>query len=355
MKQNRGFSSKKISDIKNDELEALKDKNNKWMRELITKFPINLEEALRIASSSQINKTKSTIHNVVVCGMGGSGIGAKIVATWLEPYISVPINFCQDYNIPAYVNENTLVIASSNSGNTEETLIATESARNKGAMIIGICSGGQLQKFCDDFGFDCIIVPGTQPPRTTLAFSLVQLMNIFQSLSLVPNMLSSFNSAKKCIDDNIEEIKNTAKELANFVSGKQLIIYAASKDEGVAIRARQQFNENSKILCHHHIIPEMNHNELVGWYGGSDKYAVLFIESGSLHAQNEKRFQFAENFIKKQTPSVFHLNAINGDAIVQSLFLIHIIDWASLFLAEITDVDSIDISVIDDLKQSLAN
>lgn len=328
--------------------------NNKRMHALIDAFPDNIISALAIADQHPLTKQYPSFDNVLICGMGGSGIGGKIVSSWVSEHLAAPIQLCHDYTIPNYVNERTLIIASSNSGNTEETLIAAEAARVKGATVIGICSGGLLQSFCTKWGFECIIVPGDNPPRTTLAFSLVQLIHIFVELKMIPGKVKEdFLSAKKLLDQHKNELQQEAQQLAKFLQNKHVIVYSASQDEGIAVRARQQYNENSKMLCHHHVIPEMNHNELVGWYGGNDHFAVLSIETNNWHPQNLKRLQFVEKFITMKTPYFYHLKAVGVSQIEQSLYLIHLIDWSSLYLAELNDVDSIDISVIDDLKKLL--
>ena len=114
------------------------------MKTLIDNFPSNLKDALEIASRNPLEKTYPEFNNILVCGLGGSGIGGKLVAGWLTNELDIPINFCQDYTLPKYVNTKTLVIASSYSGDTEETLSAVEQAHEKGAYIIAVTSGGQL-------------------------------------------------------------------------------------------------------------------------------------------------------------------------------------------------------------------
>ena len=128
-----------------------------------------------------------------------------------------------------------------------------------------------------------------------------------------------------------------------------------AKDEGIAIRARQQFNENSKILCNHHTIPEMNHNEMVGWYGGTNKYAVLILDTNDWHSQNKKRLSFSIENIENKTNHILTLSAKGETILIRSLYLIHIIDWASLYLAQTNNIDSVYIGVIDNLKASLQN
>ena len=330
--------------------------SNNYMRDLIEKFPNNLSEALNISKQHPLKKEYPKFCNIVICGMGGSGIGGKLVSSWIQNEIDIPINFCQDYTLPKYVNNNTLIIASSNSGNTEETISSMIEADEKGATIIAVCSGGKLQSLCEKLNYEYIIVPGDNPPRTSLAFSIVLLTSIFGQLNLInKEKLKEFELAKELIISNKNDIHLEAKKLADFINSKELIIYSEAKYEAVAIRARQQFNENSKILCNHHTIPEMNHNELVGWYGGADHYAVLFLETDDWHKKNKKRLAFSINTIKNKTNNIKSIYSKGETILIKSLYLINIIDWASLYLAEKNNIDSVYIAVIDSLKNTLKN
>ncbi|MCO4814068.1 MAG: hypothetical protein KC454_05110 [Flavobacteriales bacterium] len=197
--------------------------NNSLMHALISSFPKDLSEAMLIAEQAGFKANRTNFNNVLICGMGGSGIGGKLVASWIQGEMKIPILFCQDYSIPNFVNEKTLIIASSNSGNTEETLIATEKGRQKGAEIFGICSGGKLKDYCKKYDFNFIQVPGGVPPRTTLAYSLVQLLHILTSFELITN--NHFNDILKSqniLTERAEEIKTLAKELAIFIKDKAL-------------------------------------------------------------------------------------------------------------------------------------
>ena len=236
------------------------------MKELIEAFPDNIKEAINIAESTNLKRPKNDIKNIVMCGLGGSGIGAKMVANWLMDEIKLPVTLVNDYTIPAFVNENTLVIGSSYSGNTEETTIAIDEAKSRGSHIICICSGGKLKTFCEENAYDCIIVPGGNPPRSALAYSVIQLLHIFAELGFVSHEhKASMLKGGDLILKEKESIHKLAQEMASHLFKKVGIYYAEAKYEGVIVRARQQFNENSKYLGWHHVIPEMNHNELVGW------------------------------------------------------------------------------------------
>ncbi len=327
----------------------------KSMEKLIAAFPENITEALTIARSVQLQLTSRPIHNVVVCGMGGSGIGGKIVAQWLQDECPVPILSCQDYELPAYVGENTLVIGSSYSGNTEETLYALSAAHARGAFIVGIASGGELKRFCLENNYDVITVPGGNPPRTALAFSLVQLLAIFQQLDLVKsNYLAQMESGAALLIAEKETILEEANRVTDHLKNKVIVTYAGAEYEAVTIRAKQQINENSKELCWQHVIPEMNHNELVGWGGGDQRYAAWFLQTGDLSARNQKRFEISMDIVKKHTDQVVLTYAKGSGKIERSLYLIHLIDWVSLFLSNRKNGDPIEIDNIDFLKDALS-
>lgn len=325
------------------------------MDKLIAAFPQNINDALKIAETFVANKSQNEIRNVVICGMGGSGIGGKIVAQWIQDEIKVPVVTCSDYLIPTFVDKYTLVIGSSYSGNTEETIISLETAREKGAHIVGISSGGQLVEFCRTNNYSCVIVPGGNPPRSALAFSLVQLINILVQLDLVGvASLTDLKKAASLLEKNTDEIKNQAYKLAQFLKDKVGIFYAVTRYESVLIRARQQFNENSKLLCWHHTIPEMNHNELVGWGGGDNRFAVVFFDTKDMYPRNKKRFDITLEQVKTKTDNVSVIEAIGANQIEKSLYLIHLVDWSSFYLSELANVDVMDIKVIDYLKDQLS-
>jgi glucose/mannose-6-phosphate isomerase len=325
------------------------------MEKLISAFPANITEALAIAKAATFKRPVNEIRNIVICGMGGSGIGGRLVGAWVRDEIKVPIYYAHDYTLPAFVSENTLVIGSSYSGNTEETLSTIHEAIAKKAHIVGVCSGGKLQEICASNNFDCVIVPGGNPPRTALAFSLVQLLHIFSQLGLVSaDRLTEMEAARKLIVANETSIKTEAREIAAFLKGNVGVIYGTTAYEPVLIRARQQFNENGKLLCWHHVLPEMNHNELVGWGGGDERFASLFFETEDMHPRNARRLEITKARIAQMSSKNLVVKAKGNSRIERSIYLINLVDWASLYLAEIKNVDPIDIAIIDYLKSELA-
>jgi glucose/mannose-6-phosphate isomerase len=326
------------------------------MKELIEAFSQNIRDAIQIGNSTTFTTPKNEIKNIIICGLGGSGIGAKIVHNWTQDEINVPITCVNEYTLPAFANENTLVIGCSYSGNTEETTMAIDEAHAKGCHIVGITSGGNLQDFCEKNGYDCIIVPGGNPPRSALAFSLVQLLNYLSQQGFISSQcIVSINNAADALSKDLASIQSIGMELANFLYKKVGVYYAETKYEGVIVRARQQFNENSKYLGWHHVIPEMNHNELVGWGGGDARFAPVFFNSVDMHPRNKKRFQITLDAVQKKAGEVFVIDAKGETIIERSLYFINIVDWASFYLCDLNKADIMDIDIIDYLKSELAN
>lgn len=326
------------------------------MEKLIKAFPDNISEALTIASTVSLRSPEHPIRNVVICGMGGSGIGGRLVSKWVEDELSVPVTVVSDYNLPEFVSKHSLVIGSSYSGNTEETLQAIEEAIEAGAHVVGICSGGGLELVCREHDFDVIVVPGGNPPRTALAYSLVQLLNIFAGLGLIGlDRVKEMDAARELIVNEEEDIKRIARELAAFLKDHVGILYGTTNYEPMLIRARQQFNENSKLLCWHHAIPEMNHNELVGWGGGDKRFATVFFWAEDNLPRNVRRMEITREVVMKKSGRAMDIHAKGSTLIERSIYLINIVDWASLYLAEMKGVDPIDIEIIDYLKNELAH
>lgn len=326
------------------------------MDKLISAFPENITEALEIASKANISKPDHEIRNVVICGMGGSGIGGKLIAKWVEKECTVPIEIIQDYSLPNYVNGHTLVIGSSYSGNTEETLTCVKEAIDRKATIIGVTSGGEMQSVCESNNFDYILVPGGNPPRSALAYSLIQIANILVQYGFIQSkILQQIERARMLLMQEEKSIKKKAKDIADFFFGeKTAVLYGSSAFEPVLVRARQQINENSKLLCWHHVLPELNHNELVGWGGGDSRFAVLFFDSLWVNNRNKRRMEITKEIVSDKTTNVMTIKGVGNSLIEQSIYFINVLDWTSYYLAILRNVDPVEVNVIDYLKNELA-
>ena len=325
------------------------------MQTLVANFSKQLTEAIVIGGNAKLTLSSNKISNVLICGLGGSGIGGSIVTELVASNANVPINVTKGYFIPAYVNENTLVIISSYSGNTEETLNCMNLAIAKNAKIVGISSGGKVLETCLAKNLDCIVVPGGMPPRSCLGFSLTQLFFILGFHKIISNNYKAeLEAAIKLIDSAKNAIVAEAKSIAAKIKGKIPVIYATTYNEGIAIRFRQQLNENSKILCWHHIVPEMNHNELVGWTDKNDNLCVLFFLDKDEYTRNLSRVDINKEVIKKYASSITEIYSKGNSIIEKAIYFIHLGDWISVELATLRGVDAIEVNVINHLKSKLS-
>jgi glucose/mannose-6-phosphate isomerase len=225
------------------------------MKILVEEFTKQLQEALNIANSAILTQ-KHNVQNIVVTGLGGSGIGGTILSEVVQSECPVPIIVNKDYFLPAFVNSNTLVIISSYSGNTEETLSAMKQAIDKNAQIVCVTSGGEVHAIAQKYKFDTIIIPGGHPPRSCIGYSLVQLLKIVQFNGFVKtDLLNQVQETIVLLDNERESIKIESTLIAKKLSNKIPVIYSLGTCEGVAVRFRQQINENSKMLCWHLRLP----------------------------------------------------------------------------------------------------
>lgn len=326
------------------------------MDKLIDKFPQQLLEAIKIGNSFSFPEIKGDWQNVVLVGLGGSGIGGTIVQNYVKPHLAVPFWVNKTYEIPAFVNENTLVLVCSYSGNTEEAISGLNSALDSGAKIVCITSGGKIEKIAKEKALACFKIPGGMPPRACLGYSLVEILFALHYAGLTDKSFEKkIESAAALLEERKEQFQAQARLLAEQMFGKIPVIYAANQMEGVAVRWRQQLNENSKVVGWENVIPEMNHNELVGWRDENQNFAVIFLHTPSDSVRVQSRMSINKEVIIQYAKIVLDVEAIGENYWEQAFSLIHIGDWLSLYLAELRGVDAVEVNVIDYLKKRLAS
>jgi glucose/mannose-6-phosphate isomerase len=326
------------------------------MRDYINDFTNHLSDAINIGEKSSFSNTKKNINSVLICGLGGSGIGGAIVADILSKKIAIPILLNKDYDIPNHLGKDTLVIINSYSGNTEETLSALELCYKRQANIAIITSGGKLRDFALNQQINNIIVPAGHPPRAMFGYAFVEIFYTLHHYNLINDDFKyDLRNAIKLLDEKKETIKQSAKSLAKNLHKTTPIIYVASGFEGVAVRFRQQINENSKMLCWHHVIPEMNHNELLGWRTNIESLSVVFFRNNCDHQRNQIRMNISRKVISKYTENITEIWSKGDSLIENSLYHINLGDWTSWYLSEQNNVDAIEIDVINYLKEKLAD
>lgn len=326
------------------------------MDSLIREFPDQLLEAIRIGEQAKLTAAQHPIKNVLVCGLGGSGIGANFVIEFTRHEIRVPYAVTKGYDIPQYVDEHTLVICSSYSGNTEETLYSFEEALAKKAKIVCVASGGKLLEKAKQHGLDWIQVPPNKPsPRACLGYSFVQQLVILKFFGLIEGReIELVRQASDFLKAEEKDIVSRAEMVAQFLHEKYPIIYTTDRMESVAVRLRQQLNENAKILCSHHVIPEMNHNELVGWREQKGNFGVLIFRNHDDFARNQARLDIIKEVFREYAEGVIEIYSKGDNIVEKTLYLVYLGDFISWFMAELRGVDAVEVKVIDYLKGELA-
>jgi glucose/mannose-6-phosphate isomerase len=230
-----------------------------------------------------------------------------------------------------------------------------ELAMEKNAKIVAVTSGGKVLEKCKTNSIDSIVVPGGMPPRACLGYSLTQLFFVLEFHKIISNSFK--NDLEKAVElINAEEanIIEEAKQIAQSIKGKLPVIYATTYNEGIAIRFRQQLNENSKILCWHQIIPEMNHNELVGWTEKNENLSVLIFLDKDDYSRNLARVDINKEVIKNYASSITEIYSKGNSIIEKAIYFIHLGDWISVILAELRGVDAVEVNVINHLKSKLS-
>ncbi len=325
------------------------------MKDLIAGFSNQLRHALEIGEAAELQKSHKNIQNVLITGLGGSGIGGTIVSELTAKECLVPITTNKGYDVPNFINENTLVICSSFSGNTEETIEAFEKAKAKNAEIACVSSGGKLLELAKEHQLNYIQLPEAESPRAMMGYSITQLLYFLHYYGLIgTSFKADLSNAAALIDECQTQIQADAEEMTNHFEGKIPVIYACDGFEGMSVRFRQQLNENAKMLAWHNIIPEMNHNELVGWRTKNESLAVVFFRNENDYLRNQKRIDINKEVVSKYTSSVMEFWSKGESMIEKTFYLVNVCDHVSYNLSQRNGVVVEEIDVINHLKGELA-
>lgn len=324
------------------------------MKELIENFTLQMEEAMAIGASYSFTSKQREFKNIVVCGLGGSGIGGSFVKDATFNELKVPLTLVKGYFLPNFVDEDTLVIVSSYSGNTEETLLCFKEAISKKAVIVGVTSNGEVLEICKSNKFDCLQIPGGHPPRACFGYSSVQLFFILNHFKFIGDQFKEdLKAAIALLKEDKVAIKKDAFNLAEKLFDKIPVLYSSDHMESITVRWRQQINENGKQLCWHHVIPEMNHNELVGWRDKNESLAVVYLRNEDDFEKVQQRMELNQKVIKNCTSTVLEVWSKGTSFIEKSMYLLHVGDWMSFYLADLRGYNVSEVKVIDELKANL--
>ena len=333
------------------------------MQQLVNTFPDQLDAAYsnlaqQPLTSAPLAPSGQPWHQILVLGMGGSGISGAVAADMLRGSAPVPILTCSDYDIPAWVGPSTAVIACSYSGNTEETLAAVEKCSALGARMACVTGGGQLLERATASGWACVKIPAGHPPRSQFGHAFSALLHHLTALGAIAQQTAPLTDQLPAIAaqlrNSAEEISSDAAALAAAINGRIILLYGATSQAAVLTRWRQQLNENSKLLACHHVFPEMNHNELVGWESGSSSHAVVLLESSDDHPRTRARMALCSPLFERTGASVHVVQLIGDTPLARLMYGVHFGDQLSVKLASLAGVDPVDIRLIDFLKGELA-
>lgn len=338
------------------------DKSN--MFEVLKDFHKQVKDALGIAKKYKLNKYSTKgIKNVIISGLGGSAIGGDLFRSYTQYEIKLPVTVNRNYALPKFADSNTLVIISSYSGNTEETVSAYKQAIKKGCKIICITSGGEVKKIAEKNKHNCIIIPGGFQPRCALGYSFFTLLILFMCLGFIksknPDIKEILNVLEKesVKFTNFNPDTNQALKIAIDLKGKLPIIYSSADIMDVVnLRWRGQISENSKILAYGNLYPEMNHNELVGWKLNEDimkKIVVIYLKDLNDNERIKLRMDITSGIIKKYADNIIYLESNCKYKLGRIFDLIYLGDWVSYYLAILNEVDPTPVDVINYLKGNL--
>lgn len=307
-------------------------------------------------------KPEQEIKNIILAGMGGSALAGLLSVTW--PDYSVPFEIVRDYEIPAYVNENTLFVAASYSGNTEETIEAVNAALKAKAQIIVIASGGKLQQIAEDNDLPFEKLPDSGQPRFGVLYALKAYVTILERAGLVKTAAAE-QSLKETAEFLREEIKvwiptvpvkdNPAKQLALDIIGKSPVIYAGPKLYPAAYKWKISFNENAKNVAWCNMLPEFNHNEFIGWtsHPVEKPYKVIDLRSNLEHLRVQKRFEVSDRLLSGRRPAAHVVEVKGSNILEQLLWTVVFGDFVTLYTALLNGLNPTPVDLIEKFKKAL--
>lgn len=324
------------------------------------------DAARAAAEAVELVYPPSEVTDVAVCGMGGSAIAADLVIGAYRERIRRPMSVVRDYYLPGWIGERTLVILSSYSGGTEETLTATSEAIDRNALAVAITSGGKLgEHYPSREGVPVIPVePGFQP-RAALLRMLVPMLVVLSRLEVIPPIDEDLDEARETIaatiaalGPDVPEAQNPAKQLARTLRGSVPLVWGAELTAPVAVRWKGQFNENAKIPAYASALPELDHNEICSFVGLPQELgrraALVMLRDERQHRQVQRRFDLTRELVEPHVATVVSITADGRGALARALDLVLLGDYVSLYLALLEGTDPGPVEMIERLKVRLA-
>lgn len=326
-------------------------------------FADHLKKAQGIGETIRLSQTYAGLKGLVVTGMGGSAIGGDVVLALVGSQLPLPLVVSRHYRLPNWVSKDSLVICSSYSGNTEETLAAFEEARTRGARILGITTGGELQRRLQADQLDLITIPGGLQPRAALAFSFVPLLYLLEKIGLLKG---AFRSALEGTVERLQAVRevysSTGEENPTWALAQRIyqsipVIYGETTATGVvALRWKGQLAENAKMLAYCSDLPEMNHNEIVGWENNPDllrSLSVIWLQDQADQERVRLRQAISWELIADHCARQETISVPGASRLERLVHLIHYGDWVSYWCALAHGSDPTPVRKIERIKSQL--
>ncbi len=334
------------------------------MRDAIRVFSHQIEEAVAIGQAAKVRLPRKGIHTILITGLGGSAIGGDILRSYLAGECPVPIIVNRFYTLPEFVDSSTLVVVSSYSGNTEETISAYKDAVRKKAKIVCITTGGTVAAMSKKYGHPRIQLPSGLQPRAALGYSFFPLLVTLAANGYAKNKTKDIAETAALVRalalkyESPDSPANEALALAEKLRGKLPIIYSSTERfDSINLRWRGQMEENAKQLAYGNVFPELNHNELVGWKVNGEllrQTAVVVLRDREDHRRVAARMEITGRIIREYASTVTEVHSQGKSLLARTFSLIHLGDWTSYWLALLNNEDPTPVSAIDFLKKKLS-
>jgi glucose/mannose-6-phosphate isomerase len=316
-------------------------------------LPEHLSDALFRVESARIPSAKA--DGLVVCGMGGSAIGGDLARSALGSRTTLPFTTVRDYGLEPWTSPQRLVMCASYSGNTEETLAAFEAAAAVGAHRIVVTTGGALGDAAREAEVPVIPLPAALQPRAAVGYMFVAAAEVAALAGAAPPIRTEIDGAVAHLRASRDALVERAAVIADVVGTSFPVIYGSDLTSPVAYRWKTQINENAKLPAFSHALPEMDHNELVGWdeTGGSDRFSAIFLDDPDQHPRARQRIELTSSLIEPAAAGLLHVQAEGETRTARMLWSVMLGDLVSLVLAARRGVDPSPVAVIEKLKEEL--
>ncbi len=343
-------------------LEDIRRVDPDGMYDAIREFPEQWRRGRLLAQAVDPGFTIADKDHLIVAGMGGSAIGGDLLRALVADVAPIPITVVRHYQLPAFVNSRSVVVASSYSGNTEETLAAFEVALARKATVVCIASGGELLHRARAANLPYIQIPGGLQPRAALGYSFTALLTLAEQIGLVQPDETAWQETQELLEQQSEVLGdpsgNDALELAEALQDRLPLIYSDSGlMEAVNLRWRCQIQENAKRLAAGNVYPELNHNEIMGWeYTGvlHSMVGVIVLRDREDHPRVQHRMDVTRELISDRAGYWAEVQSQGESRLARMMSLVNLGDWVSLYLAVLLGVDPTPVPLIGQLKETLA-